>query len=82
MGTVLLVAEVPAGCWSHRSISPAVTYTTLGYGDLVLPKEWRMIGPVEGLTGILMCGLSTGIFLRGGEQIVFSQVRSRGEREP
>ena len=39
-----------------------VTYTTVGYGDLVLPKPWRMLGPVEGLTGILMCGLSTGLF--------------------
>ena len=39
-----------------------VTYTTLGYGDLVLPKEWRLLGPLEGLTGILMCGLSTGFF--------------------
>ena len=36
-----------------------VTYTTIGYGDLVLPKAWRLFGPVEGLTGILMCGLST-----------------------
>jgi hypothetical protein len=39
-----------------------VTYTTLGYGDVVLPVEWRLFGPVEGLTGILMCGLSTGFF--------------------
>jgi len=39
-----------------------VTYTTVGYGDLVLPPEWRLLGPVEGLTGILMCGLSTGFF--------------------
>ena len=39
-----------------------VTYATLGYGDLVLPQEWRMLAPVEGLTGILMCGLSTGFF--------------------
>jgi hypothetical protein len=38
------------------------TYTTLGYGDLVLPKEWRILGPIEGLTGILMCGLSAGLF--------------------
>jgi len=39
-----------------------VTYATLGYGDLLLPKEWRLLGPIEGLTGILMCGLSTGLF--------------------
>ena len=40
----------------------AVTYTTTGYGDLVLPPEWRLVGGVEALTGILMCGLSTGLF--------------------
>jgi Ion channel len=40
----------------------AVTYTTTGYGDLVLPEEWRLVGGVEALTGILMCGWSTGFF--------------------
>ena len=40
----------------------AVTYTTTGYGDLVLPADWRLVGAVEALTGILMCGLSTGFF--------------------
>ena len=39
-----------------------VSYTTIGYGDLVLLKPWRVLGPVEGLTGILMCGLSAGLF--------------------
>jgi hypothetical protein len=39
-----------------------VTYTTVGYGDIVLSNHWRLLGPVEGLTGILMCGLSTGFF--------------------
>ena len=39
-----------------------VTYTTVGYGDLVLPKQWRMFAPIEALTGILMCGLSAGLF--------------------
>jgi hypothetical protein len=40
----------------------AVTYTTTGYGDLVLPPEWRLVGGVEALTGILMCGWSAGFF--------------------
>jgi len=39
-----------------------VTYATIGYGDLVLPKEWQLFGPLEGLTGILMCGLSAAFF--------------------
>ena len=47
----------------------AVTYTTTGYGDLVLPPEWRLVGGVEALTGILMCGLSTGMFF-----VVFSSI--------
>jgi hypothetical protein len=41
----------------------AVTYTTTGYGDLVLPEQWRLHGSVEALTGILMCGWSTGFFM-------------------
>ncbi len=40
----------------------SVTYTTVGYGDLVLPEPWRLIGGIEALTGILMCGWSTGFF--------------------
>ena len=40
----------------------AVTYTTTGYGDLLLPKEWRLAGGVEALTGILMCGWSAAFF--------------------
>ena len=47
----------------------AVTYTTTGYGDLVLPEAWRLVGGVEALTGILMCGLSTGMFF-----VVFSSI--------
>jgi hypothetical protein len=35
-----------------------VTYTTIGYGDVLLAKPWRMLGPIEGLMGIPMRGLS------------------------
>jgi hypothetical protein len=41
----------------------AMTYTTTGYGDVVLPPGWRLDGGVEALTGILMCGWSTGFFV-------------------
>lgn len=40
----------------------AVTYTTVGYGDFVPPPQWRLLAGVEGLTGILMSGWSTGVF--------------------
>jgi uncharacterized membrane protein len=41
----------------------AVTYTTTGYGDIVLKDDWRILSGVEALTGILMCGWSTGFFM-------------------
>ena len=49
--------------WASALYFSAVTYTTTGYGDLVLPPEWRLLGAVEALTGILMCGWSTGFFV-------------------
>jgi len=38
-----------------------ITYTTVGYGDLVLPRPCRLFAPLEALTGTLMFGLSTGL---------------------
>ena len=52
-----------------------VTYTTTGYGDLVLPEEWRILGGVEALTGILMCGLSTGFFFAIVSRMLESRTR-------
>jgi len=35
------------------------SYTTIGFGDVVLPHSWRLLGGIEGITGVLLCGLST-----------------------
>src|SRR6185369_932309 len=35
------------------------SYTTIGYGDILLPQRWRLLGAIEGVTGVLFCGLST-----------------------
>jgi len=35
------------------------TYTTLGYGDELLPERWRLLGSLQGIAGVLLCGLST-----------------------
>jgi hypothetical protein len=36
-----------------------VTYTTLGYGDVLLPAAWRITGAWEAVIGVLMFGWST-----------------------
>jgi hypothetical protein len=35
------------------------SYTTIGFGDVVLPDRWRLLGGIEGISGILLSGLST-----------------------
>jgi Ion channel len=38
-----------------------VNYTTLGYGDVTPLKEWRLVGPMTAMDGILMFGWSTAV---------------------
>ena len=70
---LLHITEITAWAYAYLSMGAlselqsalyfsAVTYTTTGYGDLVLPENSRLVGAVEALTGILMCGWSTGFF--------------------
>jgi hypothetical protein len=59
-----------------------VTYTTLGYGDHLLPKPWRMLAPLEALTGILMCGLSIGLFFAVVSRFISKWVQARVASEP
>lgn len=37
------------------------TFTTIGYGDVVLPPGRYMLGPLVGITGLLMLGVSTAV---------------------
>jgi hypothetical protein len=39
----------------------AASYTTVGYGDVVLPERWRLLGPLVAMLGMLMFGWSTGV---------------------
>ncbi|GAB6402930.1 potassium channel family protein [Pseudomonas sp. MHK4] len=60
----------------------AVTYATIGYGEVVLATPWRLLAPIEGLTGILMCGLSTGLFFAMVNHIYQqAHTRTRDEHE-
>jgi len=47
--------------WESALYFSATSYTTVGYGDIILPSKWRMLGPIEGILGILMGGLSVSL---------------------
>lgn len=38
------------------------TYVTIGYGDVVLPRGSRILGAIEGASGIILIGWSTAFF--------------------
>ena len=40
-----------------------VAFTTLGFGDLLLPQEWRLLGGLAAANGLLMFGLLTAILV-------------------
>jgi len=44
--------------WEAAFYFSAANYATVGAGDLLLKQMWRAMGPVESVTGVLMCGLS------------------------
>jgi type IV secretory pathway TrbD component len=48
-----------------------VNYTTLGYGDVVPSAEWRLIGPITAMNGVLLFGWSTAV--------LFDTIRTIGE---
>ena len=40
-----------------------VTYTTLGYGDVVLDESWRILSSFEAANGIIMFGWTTALIV-------------------
>lgn len=40
-----------------------VNFSTLGYGDLVMSEQWRLLGPIEAINGALMISLSGATML-------------------
>jgi hypothetical protein len=54
----------------------AVTYATIGYGDITPPEEWRLLASMEGLIGILMCAWSGGFIFAVVSRLLVSDARS------
>jgi len=50
-----------------------VTYTTLGYGDIVLDERWRLLSSFEAANGIIMFGWTTAIVIAAVQHIYFSE---------
>lgn len=40
-----------------------VTFVSLGYRDITLPKAWRLVGAIEAANGVILLGWSTAFFV-------------------
>jgi len=51
-----------------------VTFTTLGYGDVVIDQRWRLMAAFEAANGIIIFGLTTAVVVAAVQRIYFTDV--------
>jgi voltage-gated potassium channel len=59
--------------WESALYFSASSYATVGYGDVVLTSRWRMLGPLESMIGVLMCGLSASLLFAIATRLMGSE---------
>lgn len=52
-----------------------VTYSTLGYGDVILSDSHRLLGAFEATNGVIMLGWSTAIVVSALQKIYMKSTR-------
>jgi voltage-gated potassium channel len=62
--------------WESALYFSASSYATVGYGEVVLPSNWRMLGPLESIIGVLMCGISVSLLFATVTRLVSREARS------
>jgi voltage-gated potassium channel len=63
--------------WESAFYFSASSYTTVGYGDVVLPLKWHLLGPLESMVGMLMSGISVGLLFAVITHLVEGESRFR-----
>ena len=62
----------------------AVNFSTLGYGDVVMSEQHRLLGPLEAINGVLMIGASTAALMAAFQDAIRRTTggRKRGAPPP
>lgn len=86
-----ILAQVTIGVWIwalalraldifgtlEASVYFALTaYTTLGFGDVLLPEQWRLLGGMAATNGLLSMGLLTAMMVEALRQVRLIQLKS------
>ena len=88
-----ILGQITVGVWLwaftflglgiFESLEPSVyfalvAFTTLGFGDILLPMEWRILGGMAAANGLLNFGLLTAILIEG---MRYARVHQQTEKE-
>jgi hypothetical protein len=71
----LLLGEFQA--FSEAFYHSAVNFATLGYGDIVMSAEHKLLGPLEAINGVLMIGVSTAALMAAFQDAMRKTVQAR-----
>jgi hypothetical protein len=76
--SVWVWAALYIGIGEFHSLEPAlyfsvVAFTTLGFGDIILPLEWRLLSGLCAANGLLLFGLSAAFLVEFIRQMWQSQ---------
>jgi len=69
----LMIGTVPD--WETALYFSASSFTTVGFGDVYLDKDWRLLSSIEAMNGFLMFGWSTAFIF----EIVSHVYRKEGK---
>jgi Ion channel len=62
--------------WETAFYYSAQNYTALGYGDVRVSEQWRLLGPLEAINGILFFGLSTAVLFAVLSRLIANHLRA------
>jgi len=63
--------------FSEAVYHSAVNFSTLGYGDIVMSAEHKLLGPLEAINGVLMIGVSTAALMTTFQDAMHKTSRAR-----
>jgi len=61
--TTVLVRSHLVTNWSDAGFFAANTYTTLGYGSVILPQHWKMLAPIMAISGMFTFGWTGSVLV-------------------
>ena len=57
-----------------------VTFTSLGYGDVVLDGRIRLLAPLQAANGLMMFGITTALFISAIQQTTAKWIAAQSAR--